>query len=107
MSDTILAERQAKRKGTAYQAQVKKEMRWSVWKQTLAPAGKCGVKAEEMLKHLKSVVFPQLASLAKDESSFGDALRICGVECKTFGKPSLLVLSASQSKGWRRRFCDL
>jgi type I restriction enzyme M protein len=50
------AERQAKRKGTTYQPNVKKEMRWSVWKQ---------MKAEEMLKHLKSVVFPQLASLAR------------------------------------------
>jgi type I restriction enzyme M protein len=73
------AERQAKRKGTAYQAQVKKEMRWSVWKQ---------MKAEDMLKHLKSVVFPQLASLAKDESSFGEYMR--GAECK-INKPSLLV----------------
>ncbi|MFZ5904307.1 MAG: type I restriction-modification system subunit M [Chloroflexota bacterium] len=73
------AERQAKRKGTAYQPQVKKEMRWSFWKQ---------MKAEEMLKHLKSVVFPQLASLAKDESSFGEYMR--GAECK-INKPSLLV----------------
>ncbi|MBM3181392.1 MAG: SAM-dependent DNA methyltransferase [Chloroflexi bacterium] len=73
------AERQAKRKGTAYQPQVKKEMRWSVWKQ---------MKAEEMLRHLKSVVFPQLASLAKDESSFGEYMR--GAECK-INKPSLLV----------------
>jgi len=73
------AERQAKRKGTAYQPNVKKEMRWSVWKQ---------MKAEEMLKHLKSVVFPQLASLAKDESSFGEYMR--GAECK-INKPSLLV----------------
>jgi type I restriction enzyme M protein len=73
------AERQAKRKGTTYQPNVKKEMRWGVWKQ---------MKAEEMLKHLKSVVFPQLASLAKDESSFGEYMR--GAECK-INKPSLLV----------------
>jgi len=73
------AERQAKRKGTAYQPQVKKEMRWSVWKQ---------MKAEEMLKHLKSVVFPQLTSLANGESSFGEYMR--GAECK-INKPSLLV----------------
>jgi len=75
------AERQAKRKGTAYQAQVKKEMRWSIWKQ---------MKAEEMLKHLKSVVYPKLASLSKekDESSFGEYMR--GAECK-INKPSLLV----------------
>ena len=46
------------------------------------------MKAEEMLKHLKSVVFPQLASLAKDESSFGEYMR--GAECK-INKPSLLV----------------
>ncbi len=73
------AERQAKRKGTAYQAQVKKEMRWSIWKQ---------MKAEEMLKHLKSVVFPQLASLTDEASSFGIYMR--GAECK-INKPSLLV----------------
>ncbi len=73
------AERQAKRKGTAYQPQVPKEMRWSVWKQ---------MKAEEMLKHLKTVVFPQMASLAKDDSSFGEYMR--GAECK-INKPSLLV----------------
>src|SRR5512138_701791 len=73
------AEKQAKRKGEAYRPQVKKEMRWSVWKQ---------MKAEEMLKHLKSVVFPQLASLARDESSFGEYMR--GAECK-INKPSLLV----------------
>lgn len=35
------AERQAKRKGTAYQAQIKKEMHWNVWKR---------MKAEVMLK---------------------------------------------------------
>jgi len=45
-------------------------------------------KAEEMLKHLKSVVFLQLASLANDESSFGEYMR--GAECK-INKPSLLV----------------
>ncbi|WKZ38707.1 MAG: class I SAM-dependent DNA methyltransferase [Anaerolineales bacterium] len=73
------AERQAKRKGTTYQPNVKKEMRWSVWKQ---------MKAEEMLKHLKSVVFPQLASLTDEASSFGIYMR--GAECK-INKPSLLV----------------
>ncbi len=73
------AERQAKRKGTTYQSQVKKEMRWSVWKQ---------MKAEEMLKHLKTVVFPQLASLSNGDSSFGEYMR--GAECK-INKPSLLV----------------
>jgi type I restriction enzyme M protein len=54
-------------------------MRWSVWKQ---------MKAEDMLKDLKSVVYPKLASLAKDESSFGEYMR--GAECK-INKPSLLV----------------
>ncbi|MBL8080243.1 MAG: N-6 DNA methylase [Anaerolineales bacterium] len=73
------AERQAKRKGTMYQPKVKKEMRWSVWRQ---------MKAEEMLKHLKSVIFPQLTSLANGESSFGEYMR--GAECK-INKPSLLV----------------
>jgi type I restriction enzyme M protein len=41
-----------------------------------------------MLKHLKSVVFPQLASLTDDESSYGVYMR--GAECK-INKPSLLV----------------
>ncbi|MBI5942975.1 MAG: SAM-dependent DNA methyltransferase [Chloroflexi bacterium] len=73
------AERQAKRRGERYQPKVPKEMRWSVWKQ---------MKAEEMLKHLKSVVFPKLADLAKDESSFDEYMR--GAECK-INKSSLLV----------------
>jgi type I restriction enzyme M protein len=72
-------ERQAKRKGIKYQPKVPKEMRWSVWKQ---------MKAEEMLKHLKSVVFPQMANLTDEESSFGVYMR--GAECK-INKSSLLV----------------
>lgn len=74
------AERQARRRGGApLRPYLPKEMRWSVWKQ---------MKAEEMLKHLKSVVFPQLASLTDDESSYGVYMR--GAECK-INKPSLLV----------------
>ncbi len=73
------AERQAKRKGTAYQSKIPQEMRWGVWKQK---------KAEEMLKRLKTVIFPQMASLSNGESSFGQYMR--GAECK-INKPSLLV----------------
>lgn len=73
------AERQAKRKGTAYESKVPQEMRWGVWKQK---------KAEEMLKHLKGEVFPWMAKLSNGESSFGQYMR--GAECK-INKPSLLV----------------
>ena len=59
--------------------EVKKEMRWSVWKQ---------MKAEEMLKHLKSVVFPQLASTwtgqvgESERQDVGAQFpRQCGIEC--------------------------
>ncbi len=74
------AERQAKRKGTAYESKVPQEMRWGVWKQK---------KAEEMLKHLKGEVFPWMANLSDDkESSFGQYMK--GAECK-INKSSLLV----------------
>lgn len=73
------AERQAKRKGTAYQPKVKKEMRWGYWTK---------FKAEEMLNHLKKVIFPQLSSLSDGDSSFAAYMR--GAECK-INKPSLLV----------------
>lgn len=73
------AERQAKRKGTAYQPKVQKEMRWGYW--TKFPA-------EEMLNHLKKVIFPQLSSLSDGDSSFAEYMR--GAECK-INKPSLLV----------------
>ncbi len=55
------------------------EMRWSVWKQ---------MKAEEMLKHLKTVIFPKLATLSDGDSSFSQYMK--GAECK-INKPSLLV----------------
>jgi type I restriction enzyme M protein len=73
------AERQAKRKGTKYQPKVPPEMRWSVWKQ---------MKADEMLKHLKAVIFPKLATLSDGDSSFSQYMK--GAECK-INKPSLLV----------------
>jgi len=73
------AERQAKRKGTAYQPQVKKEMRWSHWTQ---------FKAEEALSHLKKEVFPNLSKLADAEDSFGEYMK--SAECK-INKPSLLI----------------
>ncbi len=75
------AERQAKRKGTAYQPSVKKEMRWSHWTQ---------FKAEEALSHLKKVVFPNLSKLADEDDSFGEYMKTA--ECK-INKPSLPVLS--------------
>ena len=81
------AERQAKRKGTPYQPKawteqgrsLPPEMRWSVWKQ---------MKADEMLKHLKAVIFPKLATLSDGDSSFSQYMK--GAECK-INKPSLLV----------------
>ncbi|NOH03011.1 MAG: N-6 DNA methylase [Chloroflexi bacterium] len=73
------AERQAKRKGTAYQPSVKKEMRWSHWTQ---------FKAEEALSHLKKVVFPNLSKLADEDDSFGEYMKTA--ECK-INKPSLLI----------------
>jgi type I restriction enzyme M protein len=75
------AERQAKRKGTTYQPSVKKEMRWGYWTQ---------MKAEESLNHLKNVVFPGLVELADEKSSFGDASRKKGTQCKV-NKAGLLI----------------
>jgi type I restriction enzyme M protein len=75
------AERQAKRKGTTYQPSVKKEMRWGYWTQ---------MKAEEALSHLKNVVFPGLVELADVKSSFGDASRMKGAQCK-INKAGLLI----------------
>lgn len=74
--------RQTKRKGTAHQSSVKKEMRWGYCTQ---------MKAEEALSHLKKVVFPSLVDLADEKSSFGEYMKTA--ECKTFGKASLPALS--------------
>ena len=73
------AERQAKRKGTTYQPSVKKEMRWSHWSK---------FKAEEMLSHIKKVVFPNMVELAGEQSSFAEYMKTA--ECK-INKASLLV----------------
>jgi len=75
------AERQAKRRGTAYQPKVLKEMRWSYWSQ---------LKAEEALNHLKKEVFPNIVNLAPsgEINSFGQYMR--NAECK-ISKPSLLI----------------
>src|SRR5512138_2301743 len=72
------AERQAKRKGIAYQPKVPKEMRWGYWTK---------LKAEEALGHLKKVVFPNLVNLADESSSFGEYMKTA--ECK-INKASLL-----------------
>jgi type I restriction enzyme M protein len=73
------SERQAKRKGVEYQPRVPKELRWGFWTQ---------MKAEDALKHLKTVVFPSLVDLADEKSSFGEYMK--GVECK-INKASLLI----------------
>ena len=73
------SERQAKRKGNEYQPKVPKELRWGFWTQ---------MKAEEALKHLKTVVFPSLVDLADEKSSFGEYMK--GAECK-INKASLLI----------------
>src|SRR5690349_7519795 len=73
------AERQAKRKGEPYKSKIKKDMRWGYWSK---------LKAEEMLNHLKRVVFPDLVNLGNGNSSFGEYMKTA--ECK-INKPSLLV----------------
>jgi type I restriction enzyme M protein len=55
------AERQAKRRGTAYEPKVPKAMRWSYWTQ---------LKAEESLDHLKKQVFPNIVKLAMEHTIF-------------------------------------
>ncbi|HNC59886.1 MAG TPA: hypothetical protein PLP33_30980, partial [Leptospiraceae bacterium] len=50
---------------------VKREMRWSHWTQ---------FKAEEVLSHLKKVVFPNLSKLADEDDSFGEYMKTA--ECK-------------------------
>ena len=73
------AERQAKRKGIAYQAKVPKEMRWGYWTQ---------MKAEESLRHLKEEVFPWLRKLGEGGSSFEVYMKTA--ECK-INRPGLLI----------------
>jgi type I restriction enzyme M protein len=74
------AERQAKRKGTEYQAKTPNEMRWGYWTK---------MKAEDALIHVKTVVFPKMIELASDEkSSFWEYMQ--GAECK-IRKASLLI----------------
>ena len=48
------------------------------------------MKAEEALSHLKNVVFPGLVELADVKSSFGDASRMKGAQCK-INKAGLLI----------------
>ncbi len=78
---------QAKRKGTTYQPSV--EMRWGYWTQ---------MKAEEALSHLKNVVFPGLVELADVKSSFGNASRMKGAQCK-INKVGLFESLLSESIG--------
>lgn len=73
------AEKQANRKGAVYQPKVEKELRWSHW---------ANFKAEDMLSHLKKVVFPSLVELADEKSSFAEYMKTA--ECK-INKASLLV----------------
>lgn len=74
------AERQARRRGdAAHRPNIPQEMRWGYWTK---------FQAEEMLNHLKKVIFPRLSSLAEEGSSFAEYMR--GAECK-INKPSLLV----------------
>ena len=50
------------------------------------------MRVEEALSHLKNVVFPRLVELADEKSSFGDASRMKGAQCK-INKAGLPVLS--------------
>jgi type I restriction enzyme M protein len=73
------AERQAKRRGAAYEAKVPQEMRWGYWTR---------LKAEEALKHLKEQVFPWLRRLGESGSSFEVYMK--SAECK-INRPNLLI----------------
>lgn len=72
-------QRQAERLKKEYQAQLQPEFRWGYW---------TNLKAEESLKYLKEVIFPQMRTLGGTTSSF--QLYMQNAECK-INKPSLLI----------------
>lgn len=72
-------QRQAERMKKEYQPQLQPEFRWGYW---------TNLKAEESLKYLKEVIFPQMRTLGGSTSSF--QLYMQNAECK-INKPSLLI----------------
>jgi type I restriction enzyme M protein len=72
-------QRQAERQKKEYQAQLPTEFRWGYW---------TNLKAEDALKYLKEVIFPQMRTLGGSTSSF--QLYMQNAECK-INKPSLLI----------------
>jgi len=72
-------QRHAERTKSAYQPQMQPEHRWGYW---------TNLKAEESLKYLKEVIFPQLRTLGGSTSSF--QMYMQNAECK-INKPSLLI----------------
>lgn len=72
-------QRQAERLKKEYQPQLQPEFRWGYW---------TNLKAEESLKYLKEVIFPQMRTLGGTTSSF--QLYMQNAECK-INKPSLLI----------------
>jgi len=77
------SERQARRRGVEYKSKIRKEMRWGYWR---------NFKAEDALKHLKQVVFPNLVNLANGASSFAEYMKTA--DCK-INKPGLLIEACS------------
>ena len=72
-------ERQAKRRGTAYESRLPAEMRWQNWTQ---------YEASQSLRHLRETVFPWFRTLGVQGSSFERYM--VNAECK-ISKPSLLI----------------
>lgn len=72
-------EKLAKRLGQAYTPSLSQDLRWSYW---------TNLKAEEALRHLKEVIFPDLRKLGAAGSSFERYM--ANAECK-ISKPSLLI----------------
>ncbi|HLF91195.1 MAG TPA: class I SAM-dependent DNA methyltransferase, partial [Anaerolineales bacterium] len=72
-------ERQATRRGQAYQPQLADEMRWRYWTR---------LQAAEALKHVREVVFPAFKKMGEDGSSFERYM--LNAEFK-INRPSLLI----------------
>ncbi len=72
-------EKLAKRLGQAYTPSLSQDLRWGYW---------TNLKAEEALRHLKEVIFPDLRKLGAAGSSFERYM--ANAECK-ISKPSLLI----------------
>jgi type I restriction enzyme M protein len=72
-------ERQAKRRGNAYQPQIPEEHRWRYWTK---------LQAGDALKHAREVVFPEFKKMGEDGSSFQRYMQ--NAEFK-INRPSLLI----------------